>query len=282
MWRLLFLFALLAAASAQAQYNCTQGRNPMTLCKSCKDLTTVTYAFKPVGGVGCQYGCGTLCGWQPAAEPKARTAPAGEPPEQPDPRRDPMRGLDPSILDGLYDQDGKYCGPVPYMKPWNFYALQATDEQILALAKVSPPAAMQVAIAQIGGSGGAAPFEVGESIYPVLVTAPTVALLLRGEEDENAYAAASSPLAQDVGLITHTRVDRLRSGHRVIVVESELLHHPTLSTVGIPYPPFGIEIERVAGQTQPNDVAPDNPARVWRVVSWGPPERYFPSGLPAN
>ena len=81
---------------------------------------------------------------------------AAEPPEQPDPRRDPMRGLDPSMVEG--------SGPIPCMKPWNYYALEATEAQVLALAEVSPPAAWMVAISRVGGPGLPAPLEVNDSV----------------------------------------------------------------------------------------------------------------------
>lgn len=275
MLRLFALLALFAMTPAWAFPECRQGRNPMTLCKACKDLTTVTYAFRPVGGVGCKMGCSTLCGWKPAAQEAPPPAAQGEQPEQPDPRRDPMRGLDPAILEGLYDEEGKYCGPVPYMKPWNFYSLVVDDVQVMALAKESPSAALYAAMMQADDTGAPMPAEFGESIHNAIVNAKYVQLVLDGEEDAEAYAAVAPPLEGDLGFLTRSRIERLRNGHRIIVVESELLHHPTLSTVGMPYPPFAVEIERVKGRTIPNADQPDNPARVWRVVSWGKPESYY-------
>ena len=115
---------------------------------------------------------------------------------------------------------------------------------------------------------------VAETDYTRANNAASVRLVLHGETDAAAYEAVSPPLEGELGFLTRSRVDRLRNGHRLIVVESELLHHPTLSTVGVPYPPFGIEIERVAGKPVPTD-QPANPARVWRVVSWGPPGSFY-------
>ena len=205
----------------------------------------------------------------------ASTSAAAEPPEQPDPRRDPMRGLDPSVLERLHDDEGKCCGHLRLIKPWNYYALEATDEQILALAKVSPPAAWAVAVSQVGGVERPAPLETGDGVYRAVINAAMVEALLRGEQDAAAFEAAAPPLTGDVGFLTRSRVERLRNGRRLIVVETELLHHPTLSTVGMPYPPFAVEIERVAGRTLPNEDEPGNPARVWRVISWGTPVSYY-------
>lgn len=268
------LLLLLVTAPVWA-WGCSHGKQPNTFCKACKDLIVTTIAHKNTTVVGCDLPCSTFCGWKPSAQTEPTPSLLAEPPEQADPRRDPMHGMDPAILDGLYDEEGKYCGPIPFMKPWNHYALEATDAQILALAEVSPPAAWAVAVSQIGGVGMPAPMELGEGSYTTIINAEMVKLLLSGQQHEPAFIAASPPLQGDLGFLTRSRVDRLRSGRRLIVVETELLHAPTLSTVGIPYPPFGIEIERVAGKTLPNDDEPGNPARVWRVVSWGKPESYY-------
>ena len=272
-----FIALLLWLATAPAwAYGCSHGKQPNTYCKPCKDLIVTTIAHENTTIVGCDLPCTKLCGWKPSAQPGPAPSLLAEPPEQPDPRRDPMRGMDPAILDGLYDDEGKYCGPIPFMKPWNHYALEVTDAQILALAEVSPPAAWAAAVSQIGGLGRPAPMEVGEGSYSTILNAQTVKLLLQGKQDDAAaFQAASPPLQDDLGFLTRSRVDRLRNGHRLIVVETELLHGPTLSTVGIPYPPFGIEIERVVGRTIPNPDEPSNPARVWRVVSWGEPTSYY-------
>lgn len=273
-WLLAILISM-ATVPAWA-YGCSHGKQPNTFCKACKDLTITTIAHKNVGANGCELPCTSYCGWKPNAVPEPTpTFSLIERPEQPDPRRDPMRGMEPSILDGLYDEKGYYCGPIPHMKPWNYYALEATDAQILALAKVSPPAAWAVALSQIGGVGLPAPFEVSDGSHAALINEAMVKLLLRDVKDEAAFNAASPPLSGDVVFLNTSRVDRLRSGRRLIVVETELLHGPTLSTVGIPYPPFGIEIERVAGRTIANEDEPSNPARVWRVVSWGEPASYY-------
>jgi hypothetical protein len=264
----------LATAPAGA-FDCSHGKQPNTFCKACKDLLITAIAHRNTTVAGCDVPCSSFCGWKPNAQPRPGLSLMAEPPEQPDPRRDPMRGMDPSILEGLYDEDGKYCGPIPFLKPWNFYALEATDAQILAMAESSPPAAWTAAVSQIGGVDTPAPMEVGDGSYVTVINAAMVKLLVEGKQDQPEFVAAAPPLEGDLGFLTTTRVDRLRNGHRLIVVETELIHGPTLATVGIPYPPYAIEIERVAGKTRPNPDQPDNPARVWRVLSWGPPASYY-------
>jgi hypothetical protein len=261
----LFIAALvlsLAGPGASAQM-CQQGKDSFARCKPCSEIANITFAYNKVGALNCAYGCATPC----SVIPKATIDPS----ERASAQDDPLRGLDPLSLAPSAACPGK---EVPRLL-LNYYAFDIGDAQIRAMAKVSPPAAWFVTVLRDQQEIPPVALEEGETIDESIITAENIDLLLEGLDDDVSHAAVSPPLEGDVSFVTNTRVHRLPNGHRVFVVESRVLDHPTGATLATPYPRFAVEMERIAGQTRKVGGAEGNDATLWRVVSWGSPERYF-------
>lgn len=256
------LIFLLTSPDASA-WMCIQGKDYLTRCKPCSDIATVTFAYNKVGGISCAYGCAKPC----SAIPKATNQSA----ERPSAQDDPLRGLDPGSFEPSAECPGKE-GPQLLL---NYYAFDIDDKQIRAIAKVSPPAAWFVAVLRDQPEIPPVALEEGETVDESILTAASIDLVLEGVEDDARYAAAALPLEGDVSFVTNTRVHRLPNGRRVFVVESRVLDHPTGATLATPYPPFAVEMERVGDQTRQVGGADGNDATLWRVVSWGDPDRYL-------
>lgn len=258
----LVLLCLLVSADASA-WMCLQGKDSFTRCKPCSEIATVTFAYNKVGGINCAYGCTTPC----SAIPKAIHGSA----QRASAQDDRLRGLDPRTVTSSAQCPGKEGLQLRL----NYYAFDATESQIREIAKLSPPAAWFVATLRDQQEIPPVALEEGEIIGDTVLTAGTIDLVLAGETDDARYAAAGLPLDGDVSFVANSRVTRLASGRRVFVVESRVLDHPTGATLATPYPRFAVEIERVADETRPVGGAEGNDATLWRVVSWGDPDRYL-------
>lgn len=256
------LFFLLASPTASA-WMCLQGKDHLTRCKPCSEIATATFAYNKVGALNCAYGCTTRC----SAIPKATI----ESSDRASAQDDPLRGLDPRSVTPSAECPGN---EVPALL-LNYYAFDTDDEQIRALAKVSPPAAWFLAVLRDQPEIPPVALEEGETIDESIVTAENIDLLLEGVDDDTRHAAVSPALEGDVSFVTNTRVHRLPNGRRVFVVESRVLDHPTGATLATPYPRFAVEMERVGDQTRKVGGADGNDATLWRVVSWGDPDRYL-------
>lgn len=256
------LFFLLASPGASA-WMCLQGKDYLTRCRPCSDIATATFAYNKVGALNCAYGCTTPC----SAIPKATIDPS----QRASAQDDPLRGLDPRSLAPSAECPGQ---AVPLLA-LNYYAFDTNDEQIRAIAKASPPAAWFVTVLRDQAEIPPVALEEGETIDESITTAGNIDLLLQGIDDDARHTAVALPLQGDVSFVTNTRVHRLPNGHRVFVVESRVLDHPTGATLATPYPRFAVEMERVGDQTRKVGGADGNDATLWRVVSWGDPDRYL-------
>ena len=239
------MMPLLSSSPAAFAWMCLQGKDSLTRCKPCGDIATFTFAYNKVGALNCAYGCTT----PRSAIPKLAfgEAPTSNP-NSPGP------------------------GAVPH---FNYYAFATDDDQIRALAQASPPAAWFVTVLRDQAVIPPVALEEGETIDESVITAANLELLLQGIEDDGRHAAVALPLEGDVSFITTSRMQRLPNGHRVFVVESRVLDHPSGATLATPYPRFAVEIERVGDETREVGGAEGNDATLWRLVSWGAPERYF-------
>lgn len=243
---LAFALILLVASPVASAWMCLQGKDSFTRCKPCGDIVTFTFAYNKVGALNCAYGCTTPC----SAIPKLTLGgDAGPNPNCPGPDAAPLH--------------------------FNYYAFATDDDQIRALAQASPPAAWFVTVLRDQAVIPPVALEEGETIDESVITAANIDLLLQGIEDDERHSAAALALEGDVSFVTTTRMQRLPNGHRVFVVESRVLDHPSGATLATPYPRFAVEIERVGDETRHVGGAEGNDATLWRVVSWGPPERYF-------
>ncbi len=255
--RLMLLFALCAAMPA-ASAQCHYGKTTIGFCKACSDLLNYSYSQQKIGNV-C-WGCSNLCD----LKPKKLEAAASD--GQPDPSQ-----LSPETIEFLAQQTEPYCGPDPFAKDQDFFAIAINRDAFQRLAMQAPDAAMFLAAVRDALQVQPIRVRTGDGFAPSIPTARDAL-----DAWDHPYAESGeqdSLLAENERFSTRTSIETLADGHLLLIVDSRVVDLEG-ATVAQPFETFAIELVPRAGVTRTVISMPDRHAQVYDVVSWGVRDTY--------